>query len=202
MFKWLMSKWRMIEYCPELLLSNGMTIQSVSGSGFGDSAALIRVYIVNRPPMGEYANLQAVQALHSGEIELINRYCGNGWRKVFNVYAKLLFALEAKQFTFSAQAASWQQYRDQLLLQAGSGTALLFSPPELKPAAKTVHIIAGRTYAKTLLDAGLPVQFNWLNNEFAVDKFNRLLVCPYFDYRQLNNEKLTFLAQLIKALDE
>ncbi|WP_413229090.1 DUF6942 family protein [Arsukibacterium sp.] len=27
------------------------------------------------------------------------------------------------------------------------------------------------------------------------------MVCPYFDYRQLNNEKLAFLARLIKALD-
>lgn len=177
-------------------------MQPLPISGFGDAAACIRVYIANRPPMAEYAGLQAVQALHSGEIELINRACGNGWRKVFNVYAKLLFALDVKQFAVTQQASSWQQYRDQHLLQADSNTALLFSMPLLKPIAQTVHIIAGRTHAKALLDAGLPAQLNWLNNEFAVDKHQRLLVCPYFDYRQLNNEKLTFLAKLIKALDE
>ena len=152
--------------------------------------------------MAEYAQLQQLKPLQSGEIALINSACGNGWRKVFNVYSKLLFVLDAQQFTFSRQAESWQQYRDQFLLQTGSNTALLFSAPELQPELRTVHIIAGRTHAKTLLDAGLAAQLTWLNNEFAVDKFNRLLVCPYFDYRQLNNEKLAYLAQLIKALDE
>ncbi len=152
--------------------------------------------------MAEYAQLQQLKPLQSGEIALINSACGNGWRKVFNVYSKLLFVLDAQQFTFSRQAVSWQQYRDQFLLQTGSNTALLFSAPELQPELRTVHIIAGRTHAKALLDAGLAAQLTWLNNEFAIDKFNRLLVCPYFDYRQLNNEKLAYLAQLIKALDE
>ncbi|MCS4309305.1 hypothetical protein M2404_003676 [Rheinheimera pacifica] len=152
--------------------------------------------------MAEYADLVTIQPLHSGETELINRACGNGWRKVFNVYAKLLFALDTKLFAFTQQAATWQQYREQCLLQAGSNTALVFSTPDLQPAKETVHIIAGRTHAKVLLEAGLAVQFSWLNNEFAVDKHNRVLVCPYFDYRQLNNEKLAFLARLIKALDE
>lgn len=179
-----------------------MKILPISAAGFGDATACIRVYIANRPPMAEYADLVTMQPLHSGETELINRACGNGWRKVFNVYAKLLFALDTKQFAFAQQAGSWQQYRDQYLLQAGSNTALIFNAPDLKPAMKTVHIIAGRTHAKALLEAGLAAQLSWLNNEFAVDKHNRVLVCPYFDYRQLNNEKLAFLAQLIKALDE
>ena len=174
----------------------------ISAAGFGDSAAGIRVYIANRPPMAEYAGLATMQPLHSGEIDLINRACGNGWRKVFNVYAKLLFALDTRQFSFAQHAASWQQYRDHYLLQAASGTALMFSPAQLKPAKDAVHIIAGRTYAKTLLENGLAAQLNWLNNEFAVDKPNRVLVCPYFDYRQLNNDKLAVLARLIKALDE
>ncbi|SEH67713.1 hypothetical protein SAMN05660691_00838 [Rheinheimera pacifica] len=174
----------------------------ISAAGFGDTTAGIRVYIANRPPMAEYADLVTMQPLHSGETELINRACGNGWRKVFNVYAKLLFALDTKQFAFTQHAGSWQQYRDQYLLQAGSNTALMFSMPELQPAKGAVHIIAGRTHAKALLEAGLPAQLSWLNNEFAVDKHNRLLVCPYFDYRQLNNEKLAFLARLIGALDE
>ncbi|PKM18126.1 MAG: hypothetical protein CVV11_18730 [Gammaproteobacteria bacterium HGW-Gammaproteobacteria-15] len=174
----------------------------ISAAGFGDSAAGIRVYIANRPPMAEYADLVTMQPLHSGEIELINRACGNGWRKVFNVYAKLLFALDTKQFAFTQHAGSWQQYRDHYLLQAGSNTALVFGTPDLQPAKEVVHIIAGRTYAKALLENGLEAQLSWLNNEFAVDKHHRLLVCPYFDYRQLNNEKLAFLARLVKALDE
>ncbi|MEO3865055.1 DUF6942 family protein [Rheinheimera fenheensis] len=175
---------------------------SISPTGFGDNAAVIRVYVDKRPPMAEYASSSGVQPMQAGELELINRACGNGWRKLFNVYAKLLFELDTQQFAFAQQAPSWQQYRDRQLLQAGSQTALLFRAPELMPAEKTVHIIAGRTYAKALLESGLPAQLHWLNNEFAIDQHNRLLVCPYFDYRQLNNEKLVYLAQLIKALDE
>ncbi|MDX1537306.1 DUF6942 family protein [Arsukibacterium sp.] len=170
--------------------------------GFGQSGAVVRVYIANMPPMAEYAGLRQVKPLQKGEIDLINSACGNGWRKVFNVYSKLLFALDAKQFGFTRYAGSWQQYRDQYLLQAGSNTALLFSMPELKAGTKDIHIIAGRTHARALLDNGLTAQLNWLNQEFALDKYQRVLVCPYFDYRQLNNEKLTFLAQLIKTLDE
>ncbi|HSG53366.1 MAG TPA: hypothetical protein VLA40_14770 [Rheinheimera sp.] len=170
--------------------------------GFGDINAEIQVYIASRPPMAEYAHLDTTYALQRGEIELINKNCGNGWRKVFNVYAKLLFALDPQQFAYSRQADSWQQFRDSVLLQAGSNTALLFTMPSLTYEEKTVHIIAGRTHAKTLLEQGLPAQLTWLNSEFAVDKANRILVCPYFDYRQLNNEKIGTLAALIKALDD
>ncbi|MBZ9613181.1 DUF6942 family protein [Rheinheimera maricola] len=179
-----------------------MAAQNATAIGLGDSCAGLRVYIANRPPMAEYTDLRSVQPLHSGEIELINRACGNGWRKVFNVYAKLLYALDTQQYVYTRHAGSWQQYREQHLLQAASSTALLFSVPELQPVAETVHIIAGRTHAKALLDAGLPAQFNWQNHEFAVDQHNRVLVCPYFDYRQLNNEKLAYLARQIKVLDE
>ena len=150
-----------------------MTSQLKKGVGFGDTAAGIRVYIARRPPMAEYADLTRLRPLQSGEIELINSACGNGWRKVFNVYSKLLFALDAQQFAFSRQAASWQQYRDQYLLQASSNTALLFSMPRLDPETNDIHIIAGRTHAKALIDAGLAAQLTWLNNEFAIDKFNR-----------------------------
>jgi len=188
------------------MLTNTMITMPILAKGFGDANASIRVYMAKPPPMAEYGNLALVQPLHSGEIALINQVCGNGWRKVFNVYAKLLFALDPTQFSFSQQASSWQQYRDTFLLQGASSTALLFglpvfSVPETQTSTKTVHIIAGRTHAKALLDAGLPAQLIWLNHEFAIDKHRRLLVCPYFDYRQLNNEKLVYLAQLIKTLE-
>lgn len=166
----------------------------------GDEQAQIRVYVAKRPPMQEYAYLSTIQPLLQGEIALINQACGNGWRKLFNVYAKLLFALPAS-FGFLQQASSWQAYRDSFLLQVGSNTSLLFSPPQLDPAGNTLHIIAGRTYAKTLVEQGLPTQLYWLNEEFAIDKVNRVLVCPYFDYRQLNNEKIVYLVSLIQQLE-
>ncbi len=172
----------------------------ISAAGFGDADAGVRVYIANRPPMAEYQHLHGIQPLISDEIDAINRACGNGWRKVFNVYAKLLFALEPQLFGFAQQAADWQQYRDQQLLQAGSSTALLFSPPQLNTADNTIHIIAGRTHAKALLEQGVSAQLQWLNHEFAIDEYQRLLVCPYFDYRQLNNEKIAYLAALMAQL--
>lgn len=169
-------------------------------SGFGDAAAQLRVYVAKRPPMQEYQALMAIQPLQRGEISLINQACGNGWRKLFNVYAKLLFALPTPPFGYTAQAQSWQQFRDQHLLQASSNTALLFSAPHLNPANKSIHIIAGRTWAKELVNQGSPLQLQWLNAEFAIDKNQRVLVCPYFDYRQLNNEKISYLVQLIMQL--
>ncbi|MCF4008849.1 DUF6942 family protein [Rheinheimera sp. UJ63] len=168
--------------------------------GFGDPQAQICVYVAKRPPMQEYAALNHIQPLSYGEISAINQACGNGWRKVFNVYAKLLFTLDKRQFTFQQTADSWQQFREQQLLQTGSNTALLFSLPQFAVNRHAIHIIAGRTHAKALLDAGLAAQLQWLNNEFAIDRQQRLLVCPYFDYRQLNNEKIQRLSTLISEL--
>lgn len=165
--------------------------------GFGMQRPVLAVYIENRPPMSEYHALSGIQALLPGEIELINSHCGNGWRKVFNVYAKLLFALEPMRFAFSTQASSWQQYRDHYLLQKNSGTALLFSPPDISERTETIHLIAGRTYAKKCLMASLDCHFDWLSHDFAIDPHNRVLVSPYFDYRQLTNEKIDYLATLI-----
>lgn len=170
--------------------------------GLGDPDARFRVYVANRPPMLEYQALAQIQPLCRGEIALINQACGNGWRKVFNVYAKLLFALpQTPLFTFHQHAASWQDYRDSRLLQNGSDTALLFSAPQLEPITDRIHIIAGRIFAKALLEQGLAAQLQWLNAEFAIDKRQRLLVCPYFDYRQLNNEKIDYLVGLIRQLE-
>lgn len=164
--------------------------------GFGDTQPKVAVYIANRPPMDEFTQLDLLQPLVNGKINTINQACGNGWRKVFNVYAKVLFALPSEHFTFAKQATSWQNYRDTALLQSASKTVLLFSPPKLEDNS-CLHIIAGRTHAKNLLQQGLlNTQLNWLDDEFAIDKANKLLVCPYFDYRQLSNIKILRLSEL------
>ena len=178
--------------------------------GFGTDDYQIAVYIANRPPVSEYQQLAQLTALTTGEIAHIGQHCGNGWRKVFNVYAKLLYALDKQQYHFASLAPTWQQYRDGFLLQAYSKTALLFSAPVLPPIKSTkndanpnvVHIIMGRTYAKSLLSSGaLDIELIWLNNAFAINRTQRVIVCPYFDYRQLSNVKIEFLAKLIKELD-
>lgn len=152
--------------------------------------------------MLEYQQLSSLSPLTLGEIEMVNQACGNGWRKVFNVYAKLLYALDKAQFAYSTLAPTWQKYRERFLLQQDSQTALLFSPPLLSTAKQTLHIICGKTYAKHLLATGqLTANFIWLDDEFAIDKAQNLVVCPYFDYRQLSNIKIEKLASLLSLID-
>jgi hypothetical protein len=166
------------------------------GGGLGDAKAGLNIYLGNRPDYQNLLQLQHVQALHPGEIAEIGLTCGNGWRKVFNVYAKLVFALPTglvKKFELSE---NWQAYRDKDLLQQGSDTALIFSTPRFE-SDNRLHIIMGRTYAKSLQ---LPVSLEWQNKEFAIDWDKRLIICPYFDYRQLSNSKIIRLVELMENM--
>ena len=176
-------------------------ICNISNVGFGCSKFTIAVYIANKPNMVEYEDLAGLRPMAGQEITEIGLACGNGWRKVFNVYSKLLYALDPKKFSFTDCAPSWQSYRDNFLLQQGSGTALLFSPPVLLPDDHTIHIVSGKTYAKELINSGeLITSLIWLDEYFAIDVVERVIVCPYFDYRQLSNIKIDYLAELIKQL--
>ncbi len=193
-----------------------MQQKPISTLGFGDANANFRVYIAAPPPMPAYQQLSCITPLHAGDIHQIYLDCGNGWRKIFNVYAKLLFALPVAHFDFQHKAASWQQFRDSVLLQEDSNTALCFAAPKLavgaavKPdlgsdlrlalANQCVHVIAGRTLAKQLISQGLPAELCWLTPEFAVDPRHKILVTPFFDYRQLNNEKIGQSAKLLQLL--
>jgi len=172
-------------------------INAATNQGIGDPHFNVAVYIAKAPPMPQYQNLTNLSPLKKGQIDTINQACGNGWRKVFNVYAKVLFALPSEHYSFAKQAVTWQTYRDELLLQANSKTALLFSPPQLNDD-NTLHIIAGRTHAKSLINQGLlDITLDWLDDEFAINEQHKLIVCPYFDYRQLSNIKIARLSQLV-----
>jgi hypothetical protein len=152
--------------------------------------------------MLEYNQLNNVHALTNGDITDIGMACGNGWRKVFNVYSKLLYALDPACFSDQRLAPTWQAYRDSFLLHNGSGTALLFSPPLLNQCNKCIHIISGKTYAKELINNDeISTSLVWLDEHFAIDSENRVIVCPYFDYRQLSNLKIERLAQLIEMFN-
>lgn len=176
---------------------------SASLSGLGDQYAEFNVYIGNIPTFSEYSSNGGIKPLSAGEIYAIGLACGNGWRKVFNVYAKLLFALNAENIVSLQGAKSWQDFREHVLLQNSSNTSLLFLPPQLnnikQQNSNVVHIIMGKTYAKSLT---LPHLLTWLDHEFAINIHNKLVVCPYFDYRQLSNIKLMRLVKLIKQLRE
>ena len=169
--------------------------------GLGDGAGVMRVYIANRPPFTFIEQNNSIAPLQQSEIYAVGQACGNGWRKVFNVYAKLMYALSPQRAIGmqAAEFASWQAYRDQRLLQKNSATALLFSPsaPDFSDP-DVIHLVAGRTFASSL---NLPPTLVWLDKEFAIDRDNKLIVCPYFDYRQLSNSKIILLIELITQLD-
>ncbi|OLQ70733.1 hypothetical protein BIT28_15030 [Photobacterium proteolyticum] len=176
--------------------------------GLGCPQFAIAAYIENHPNMLNYQSLDQLTTAGAGEIHAIGQACGNGWRKVFNVYAKLIFELDTTYFPYAKSASTWQAYRDHYLLQSDSHTSLMFSPPILsaqrdlqhQPHA-TIHIIMGRTYAKQLIKEGkLNCPMQWLDNEFAINTEHRVIVCPYFDYRQLSNIKIQYLAKLMKSL--
>ena len=172
--------------------------------GLGDDNAGIQVFIANRPPLVEYQQLQAMQPLQRGDIARIASETGNHWRKIFNVYAKLIFALQQAGINGdSNQGVSgftrWQDLRDQQLLQAGSGQALLFSPPSLSPDSTKIRLLLAKGYAQTL---GLSAELIWLDNDFAQHKASGLVLCPYFDYRQLSDSKIQRLVEWLKQRAE
>lgn len=176
--------------------------------GLGDPDALINVYIANRPAYNfigmpntvKHLPLQ-VLPLQENDIYQCGQACGNGWRKVFNVYAKLVFAYGSTILLPACKREdiiSWQHYRDNILLQKNSKTALLFSKPNFEhKKGQKLHLVMGKTYANSL---GLPKSLHWVNNDFAIDKLNRMIVCPYFDYRQLSNAKILFLVDLMNEI--
>ncbi len=200
--------------------------------GLGDSQYLIAACIDKRPAFMHLEQLEGWQGMVDGEIAAIGNACGNGWRKVFNVYAKLLWALakdpviaKALRPALSSVASfdRWQDYRDACLLRSDSGTALLFSEPcfsehtssgsvlsEAGPALKVpgeraetqpLHIIMGRGYGKALAcKAEAPFSLEWLNDAFAIDRHRRVIVSPYFDYRQLSDARIDTLVGLVKSL--
>lgn len=168
--------------------------------GFGDADFDVGVYVANRPAMPQWQQLSHLYTFTAGDIDTINQACGNGWRKVFNVYSKVLFALPSEFYNFAQQAPSWQQFRDETLLQKHSKTALLFSPPQVTQA-RQLHIIAGRTHAKNLISQGkLSSTLHWYDDEFAVSREDKIIVCPYFDYRQLSNIKIARLSELVASI--
>lgn len=200
--------------------------------GLGDGQYLIAACIDKRPAFMHLEQLEGWQGMVDGEIAAIGNACGNGWRKVFNVYAKLLWAMakdpviaKALRPALSSVATfdRWQDYRDACLLRSDSGTALLFSEPcfseptssgsvlsgagsvlkEPGEGAETqpLHIIMGRGYGKVLAcQAEAPFSLEWLNDAFAIDRHRRVIVCPYFDYRQLSDARIDTLVGLVKSL--
>lgn len=160
--------------------------------GIGNANALIQLYIENPPPLDQYKQLTYIKPIESNEIPEIAQSTGNHWRKIFNVLAKLVHELEQTSFN------TWQSLRDMTLLQRSSNYCLRFDAPIRRDLSKqNVHIIIGKTYATQL---GFADACYWLTPYFAINEKEQVIICPYFDYRQLTNEKISQLVKLIKPL--
>ena len=168
--------------------------------GLGNPTAQLNVYIENPPPLEQYQSLAVCRPMQVGEIKMIANLTGNHWRKIFNVYAKLVFELTTPKYK------SWQDFRDNALLQGHSNESLLFNltAQEILPhlsrintSTDNISIIMGKTFATKLK---LAETCHWLSAEFAINTDKNILICPYFDYRQLSNIKITKLCRLIKSM--
>jgi hypothetical protein len=161
--------------------------------GLGAPGHQFSVYIENRPELEPYQSLQTMQPLIEAGVSSIVDATSNHWRKIFNVYAKLVFS--CADFMNMPKFLTWQQLRDEYLLQAPSPFALLFSVPDIR--SKGIKIITGHTYAQSL---NLQVDFVTVADDFLVSTQHGLIVCPYFDYRQLSNNKIETLSRIIENL--
>lgn len=164
---------------------------------------MIKVYAGNRPPLQNYAEVDVLNNLNEGEIQHIANETGNHWRKIFNVYAKFMFELAGEVVHQNVLAFdTWQAYRDGSLLQSGSDTELHLDNSATARALNNledgcVRIVMGKAYGESLLAW---TDLKSLDADFAVSKKGKVIVCPYFDYRQLSNLKITRLVTIVVEL--
>ena len=122
---------------------------------------------------------------------------GNNWRKIFNIYSKLCFnLLSMNDHNLSRDTASWQEYRDKCLLRESSIFSLQYLYESLLSPVDndSLYILTGK---KCVQEYNLTDKLVWINKDFAQVEGMNIVVCPYFDYRQLSNEKLETLTQLV-----
>ena len=174
--------------------------------GIGDEYCKLAVYIGNRPPLEEYQILDSIIPVVDGELFRTGNETGNHWRKIFNVYAKFLYSLYSSQQALMVNlhdSQRWQDYRDDILLQAHGRSMLLFSPPAFEKNESDIHIIMGKQYATELgFDRESSEELVIMDGDFAICKHKNLIICPYFDYRQLSNIKITQLVSLISMIND
>ena len=175
--------------------------------GLGNISGNIHVYTENVIELEPYNSLTNVIPLNAGDIKKIADQTSNHWRKLFNVYAKLVFEVEDYNYL------TWQQLRDELLLQESGNYALYFGKQSLMSRINTlvepakiqpekIHIVMGKGFATRCFSEDiLSNEFTWIDNEFAINKDTNTIICPYFDYRQLTNEKISRLVKFICILN-
>jgi hypothetical protein len=154
------------------------------------------VYCENQPNLDYLGRSNSIGELYIGqsvsEISLssIIEHNGNHWRKIFNIYAKIGWALTPNQ------ATTWQEYRDQVLLTNGSSTQLVMGASLdiciINAFPNATHLVMGKQYFKSFLDSTSRNKFEPINLQILdVNAFkfqsSYIINTPYFDYRQFNN---------------
>ena len=89
-------------------------------------------------------------------------------------------------------------------MQADSQTQLHFDHQGLsRVLANTdggaVRIVMGKAFAERVLSNS---QLTWLDAHFAINAELGIIVCPYFDYRQLSNARIEVLVSLVMSLND
>lgn len=171
--------------------------------GFGPDTPRIRFYIGNLPHYEGFAIPNPYRPLHQGEIAAIVAHTSNHWRKVFNVYAKLIWqwlhqapALQDSLLPLRQEGITcWQDYRDARLFQANGLEALMFSKLPSAPQSNSLSVLAGKTYGLQQCPNAIA-----LDTHFWIAPDARLVIAPYPDYRQLSNARIDTLVDHLCAL--
>lgn len=159
-----------------------------NSQGLGDASPLLVVCAPHWPPTLQPSQRKQLSPLSGDDLNQLVLAGGNHWRKIFNLYAKLLHGLTPLE-------PDWQSCRDQRLLQSGSACALVFEQG-WRPEPGQLCLVMGQTYGRSL---------GWLTSDqvlhaehpFVQHPEQAVIVTPYFDYRQLSNARLTALVQQI-----
>ncbi len=159
-----------------------------SVSGFGDNSPLLVVFAPHSPPGIQSDRSGDILPLTAKDLHQLVQAGGNHWRKIFNLYAKLLHGLTPLE-------PDWQSCREHRLLRSGSACALVFEQG-WRPEPGQLCVVMGQTYGRSL---------GWLENDqvlpaehpFVQHPEQAVIVTPYFDYRQLSNARLASLIQHI-----
>ena len=141
----------------------------------GPVPARLVLYLPHRPEgLASFAHAPSAQAVIAAN--------SNHWRKIVTLLAKVACPV----------AEDWRSFRDDHLF---AQTALCFSPT-LKTGGGW-HWVAGQAnlqrFASLDQDArGLPE-----DGDIAVDWARRVLLSPYPDYRQLSNQRVSLIRDVL-----
>lgn len=167
--------------------------------GIGAKRPALILYLPHRPEAIVLSGTGEYGSVNSLGVRTFLADCDNHWRKIFNCYAKIAFALFGRDFL------TWQDYRDNRLLTEQSLELMVFpdskgSLREHTLGSSRISIISGIATARKM---SLDFETWKLLRGFYLKEHPKnghtTILTPYFDYRQLSNQKIETLLQLLKG---